>query len=126
MRIEDFETEKWMNLYERQAKYNLTDTSSDAWTVQELLALEPDALQDLPLDYGWITGDPRLRKEILNLYQNQDESTLTLSCGALQGNEMVMASLLKPGDEVITFTPGLSAVHKLSRMVRLRVGRSAV
>lgn len=106
MRIEDFETEKWMNLYERQAKYNLTDTSSDAWTVQELLALEPDALQDLPLDYGWITGDPRLRKEILNLYQNQDESTLTLSCGALQGNEMVMASLLKPGDEVITFTPG--------------------
>lgn len=106
MEIKDFKSEKWMTDYERQAVYNLTDTSTDSWTFEELIALDPTALKNLPLDYGWITGDPTLRKEILSLYQNQDEDTLTLCCGASQGNELVMALLLKPNDHVISFSPG--------------------
>ena len=106
MKLKDFLTEKWMNNYEREARYNLTDTSCDALSMNDLLACQPDALADLPLDYGWITGDPALRQEILSLYSSQDEDTLTTTCGALQGNEMVMAMLLGDQDHVITFTPG--------------------
>lgn len=106
MKIETFLTEKWMNDYERQALYNLTDTSSDSLSVEDLLAFDPDCLKNLSLDYGWIQGDPRLRAQILKLYANQDDDTLAVCCGALQANEMVMAMLLKPGDEVVTFSPG--------------------
>ena len=106
MKLKDFLTEKWMNNYEREARYNLTDTSCDALSMNDLLACQPDALADLPLDYGWITGDPALRQEILSLYSSQDEDTLTTTCGALQGTEMVMAMLLGDQDHVITFTPG--------------------
>ena len=106
MEIKDFKSEKWMTDYEREAIYNLTDTSMDSWTFEDLIALDPNALQNLPLDYGWITGDPQLRKEILSLYQNQEEDTLTLCCGASHGNELVMSVLLKPNDHVISFVPG--------------------
>lgn len=106
MQIKDFQSEKWMTDYERKAIYNLTDTSTDSWTFEELFALDPTALQNLDLDYGWITGDPALRKEILSLYQNQQEETLTLCCGASQGNELVMSLLLNPNDHVIAFSPG--------------------
>lgn len=105
MKIKDFLTEKWMNDYERQARYNLTDTSCDALSMEDLLAFQPDALANLPLDYGWITGDPALRQEILSLYSNTNPATLTMTCGALQANEMAMAMLLHPEDHVISFTP---------------------
>ncbi len=105
MEIKDFLTEKWMTDYERQAKVNLTDTSAQSWSLQELLALEPEQ-PDFLLDYGWIDGDPDLRKEILSLYQDQRDETLTITNGALQANEMIMSILLHPGDHVITITPG--------------------
>lgn len=115
MEIKDFLTEKWMNDYERAARFNLTDTSCDALSVADLLALQPDALDNLALDYGWISGDPALRQEILSLYSSQDEDTLTTTCGALQGNEMVMAMLLGNGDHVITFTPGYQQFAEFPR-----------
>lgn len=114
MEIKDFLTEKWMTDYERQAKVNLTDTSAESLSLQELLAFEPEQ-SDLMLDYGWIDGDPDLRKEILSLYQDQKEETLTLTNGALQGNEMIMSMLLKPGDHVITITPGYQQFSEFPR-----------
>lgn len=106
MKIARFLTEEWMNDYERQAKYNLTDTSCESLTMQDLLKLDPHALDDVTLDYGWITGLSELRNEILSMYQNQDEKTLALTHGALQANELAMNLVLNPGDHVITIKPG--------------------
>lgn len=106
MKIRDFLTEQWMNEYERQARFNLTDTSVQAWSAGELLEKEPEALEHLVLDYGYIPGDPALRKEVLSLYQDQREETLTFCHGALQGNTMIADILLSPGDHVITIAPG--------------------
>lgn len=55
MRLPDFKVEQWMNDYENDAIYNMTDTCVKALTLQELL------------DYGKITGDVELKKEILSL-----------------------------------------------------------
>lgn len=106
MLIKDFLTEQWMNEYERKALHNLTDTSAMPHRLDELLAFEPEVLDDLVLDYGWITGDPALRREILSLYTDQREETLTMTNGALQANELVMNILLKPGDRVVCLRPG--------------------
>lgn len=44
MNIKDFLTEQWMNDYERQARFNMTDTSALPMGMEELLAFEPDLL----------------------------------------------------------------------------------
>lgn len=106
MKIEDFLTEQWMNDYETRAVYNLTDTSCKALSWPQLYELAKPLLQDVKLDYGAIPGDAALRKEILSLYQDDKQETLTLCNGALNGNELVMNLLLNPGDHVITIAPG--------------------
>ncbi len=40
MRLPDFKVEQWMNDYENDAIYNMTDTCVKSLTLQELLDLE--------------------------------------------------------------------------------------
>ena len=47
MKIKDFLCEQWMTAYEKQAVYNMTDTSFQALSFPALLALEPAALDDV-------------------------------------------------------------------------------
>ena len=110
MKLPKFEVEQWMTDYENDAVFNLTDTCIPALTVNELLAMdEAGDFQNVRLDYGAITGDPRLKEEILKLYTSGDADNITTSQGCLQGNEMVMETLLEAGDHVITFSPGYQA-----------------
>lgn len=114
----DFEAEQWMTEYEQKAVHNLTDSSISALTFDELASLEPALLQGLRLDYGEITGDHRLKREILSFYRDRDEETLTLTNGCLQANKDAMEVLLSPGDHVIVFTPG----YQQYREVPLQLG----
>ena len=116
MKLPKFEVEQWMTEHEHEAVCNLTDTCIPALTVPELLALdEAGAFQSVKLDYGAITGDQRVKEEILTLYSTGDTDNITTSQGCLQGNEMVMETLLEPGDHVITFKPGYQAFSDYPR-----------
>ena len=107
------------NCYETpeiDAVFNLTDTCIPAVTVKELLAMDAAGdFQNVRLDYGAITGDPKVKEEILKLYTHGDPDSITTSQGCLQGNEMVMETLLEPGDHVITFRPGYQAFSDYPR-----------
>lgn len=70
MRLPDFKVEQWMNDYENDAIYNMTDTCVKSLTLQELLDLEDFDFSNLILDYGQVTGDIELKKEILSLYEH--------------------------------------------------------
>lgn len=63
MRLPDFKVEQWMNDYENDAIYNMTDTCVKALTLQELLDCEDFDFNELTLDYGQITGDVELKKK---------------------------------------------------------------
>lgn len=117
MKIARFLTEEWMNDYEQQAKYNLTDTSCESLTIQDLLRFDPGALDDITLDYGWITGLPELRKEVLSLYQNQEDDTLAFLHGGLQANELAMNLVLNPNDHIITIHPGYQQFRDYPRFL---------
>lgn len=106
MRLPDFKVEQWMNDYENDAIYNMTDTCVKALTLQELLDLEEFDFSNLTLDYGQITGDIELKKEILSLYEHGTIDNITTAQGCLQANELVMNTLLEKGDEVISVVPG--------------------
>ena len=106
MKLSDFKVEQWMNDYENDAIYNMTDTCVKSLTFQELLDLGDLDFSNIKLDYGQITGDTELKKEILSLYETGSVDNITTTQGCLHANELVMNTLLNEGDEVITVVPG--------------------
>ncbi len=122
MKLPDFKTEQWMNRYERQAVCNMTDTCAAPLSFLKLKELDHHHLLDsITLDYGVIPGDERLRNEILKLYSSGTIDQITLADGCLQANELVMHSLLEPGDRVITFTPSYQQFEDVPRSLGCEV-----
>lgn len=121
MRLPDFKVEQWMNDYENDAVYNLTDTCVKALTLQELLDLESLDFKGLTLDYGQITGDIDLKKAILTLYKHGTVDNVTTAQGCLQVNELVMNTLLEKEDEVITVVPGYQQFVDILRSIGCKV-----
>ncbi len=121
MRLPDFKVEQWMNDYEGQAVYNLTDTCSKSLTMQELMDLASIDFSELTLDYGQITGDVELKEEILKLYTTGTIDNITTCHGCLEANELVMNTLLEPGDHVITFVPGYQQFYDVPKSLGCQV-----
>lgn len=107
MKIPVFKTEQWMTEHEKNVTYNMTDTCVPSLSLKELTMMDDSRLlDDVILDYGEITGDIRLKKEILKMYQTGTIENITLDHGCLHADEIVMQTLLESGDKVISFTPG--------------------
>ena len=122
MKLPDFKTEQWMNDYERQAVCNMTDTCAAPLSFPELMGFDHHHLLDsVTLDYGVIPGYERLRNEILKLYSSGTIDQITLADGCLQANELVMHTLLEPGDRVVTFTPSYQQFEDVPRSLGCEV-----
>lgn len=121
MRLSDFKVEQWMNDYENDAIYNMTDTCVKSLTFQELLNLERLDFSKITLDYGQITGDIELKKEILSLYETGSIDNITTTQGCLHANELVMNTLLNRGDEVITVVPGYQQFVDVPKSIGCKV-----
>ena len=120
MRLPEFKVEQWMTEYENDAIYNLTDTTVKALTYKELMEL--GTIDDsMSLDYGAITGDVRLKEEILSLYTTGTIDQITTCQGCLQANEMVMNTLLDAGSHVITCVPGYQQFVDLPKSIGCEV-----
>lgn len=111
MHIRPFGVEIWMNQYETQCAYNLAETCVDSLTVAQLLDLAGkrgailDELLPLKLTYGAIEGTLRLRGNIVSLYARQKPENVTVTHGAIGANALVYATLVEPGDRVISVLP---------------------
>ncbi|NJM91792.1 MAG: aminotransferase [Rhodospirillaceae bacterium] len=111
MQIKPFGVEIWMNQYETQCAYNLAETCVESLTVAQLLDLAGkrgailDELLPLKLTYGAIEGTERLRGNIASLYARQKPENVTITHGAIGANMLVYATLVEPGDRVISVLP---------------------
>lgn len=112
MKIEAFGVERWMDLYELQAKYNLAETCVAPITIEELLALAGKtkeevmaALLPMRMTYGAIRGSSYLRSNIAKLYAKQTEANVVVTHGAIGGNALVYETIVSAGDHVIAVLP---------------------
>jgi len=111
-----------MNVHENDAIYNLTDTCVHPLTLSELLAMDDmHASKGIRMDYGVIPGDDRLRRKIADLYVSAPIEQITTAHGCLEANALVLETLLKPGDRVITYTPSYQQFSDLSRSLGCKV-----
>lgn len=117
MNIERFGVEEWMDKYESDAKYNITDTCARPMTLKELFALAGEdredfveALFEKEQSYGSIYGLASLKEEIAGLYETITPDDILTQHGATGGNQHVLFSLVRPGDRGRRFFPELPAV----------------
>lgn len=111
-----------MNEYEHDAVYNLTDTCVSPLTFEQLAAFDSSRLfMRVKLDYGIITGDERLKEQILSLYETGTKENVTLMQGCLNANETVMNTLLNPEDRVIVYEPGYQQFSEIPRSLGCEV-----
>lgn len=111
MKIKDFGVETWINTYEKDCTYDLTQTCVGTLSVSELIELSggsEDVLKyvsELRLGYGEVFGTMRLRNAIAGLYENARDENISITHGAIGANALTMLTLLEPDDKVITLLP---------------------
>lgn len=128
MNIERFGVEEWMDKYESDAKYNITDTCARPMTLKELFALAGEDREDFvevlfekEQSYGSIYGLASLKEEIAGLYETITPDDILTQHGATGGNQHVLFSLVRPGDRVVAFSPSYQQFYSTPRALGANV-----
>lgn len=128
MIFEQFGVESWMDRYEENARYNITDTCARPMTLEELFRLtgeDPALFWNRFLQreqtYGTIRGSEELRSAIAGMYRTVDKDGILPQHGATGANQHIIYSLVRPGDRVIAFSPSYQQFYSAPRAVGAQV-----
>lgn len=125
MKIPEFEVETWMTDHETYCKYNLTETCVSSLSLHDLQQLTDEDIatniMNMTMDYGPIVGSSRLKKAILSLYETGDSENVTMTAGAINGNELVMLTLLEPQDHVVSLFPSYQQMYDFPKSLGCEV-----
>ncbi|MFC2151836.1 aminotransferase class I/II-fold pyridoxal phosphate-dependent enzyme [Bacteroidota bacterium] len=118
MKINEFKLERYFAQHEFTAKYLLSSSGCDGYSVQDILlhaSTEEIAVwTNLKLGYTESEGNPLLRQAIGKHYQNASkENIIVASPGEL--NFIAMNVLLNAGDHVITVLPAYQSLYEVVR-----------
>lgn len=111
MNVTPFTLEQFFAQTEFNVRYHLAASAIQSWSLRELLNLanDPDLQFNLfatHLGYSEPEGLPELRREISRLYSpSVDPSQVLVTIGAIEGNYLLLSTLLEPGDRFIVQTP---------------------
>ncbi|MEW6242896.1 MAG: aminotransferase class I/II-fold pyridoxal phosphate-dependent enzyme [Bacillota bacterium] len=124
MRFAPFKIEQWFGKWEFVANYNIAESCASPVSLKELLTWDPDlrsSLENLDqrvlgyrLGYTESNGSEDLRREISSLYRQADpDLNVLVTAGASEANFLLFATLIQPGDEVITEFPTYNQHYEL-------------
>ena len=91
MLIEKFKIEEWMNKYESLAKYDMTTTCINSFSLGEFFdftGANISEILDRPLHYGDITGSERLKSDAAKLYKGKSAKNVSVTLGAIGANSL--------------------------------------
>jgi len=124
MKIKSFKLERLAAIYEFSAKYALSCTDSESFSIGELLALERDGSEKLQkqwLGYTEPLGLPSLRKQVSDLYENISQDEVIIHSGAGESMFLFMNVALNAGDHVIVQVPCYQSLIELPRAIGCKV-----
>ena len=111
-----FETEHFYAQYEFSSPYPLSVSDCETVSVQALLELAGQNLEDLGrlrLGYTESQGSPELRQAIAETYENVSANEIIVLATPIEGIYLTFRTLLEPKDEVIVLTPAYDALLNL-------------
>jgi aspartate/methionine/tyrosine aminotransferase len=124
MKIKDFKLERFFAKYEFTAPYLLCTSDCESITVEDLFQLDANAEKDfknLRLNYTESLGNPVLREEISNLYNNTSPEYVMVCAGAEEGIFIFMNVLLNPGDHMIVQFPAYQSLYEIANTIGCQV-----
>lgn len=116
--FQPFLMERWMSKFEQDVEYNLSESGVHPIRLDELLADEPgyiDQLLTTELNYPHVNGDPELRRNIANLYDNASPENVLVTVGAAEANYITTRTLLDPGDEIVVMLPNYMQIWGIAK-----------
>jgi len=127
MKIKDFGVEMYMNAYENDCKYNLSETCVSSMTLNELSEIsgEKDRILNdvlsLRLTYGHIEGSPAFKEGVCSLYKNVKPENVLSTHGAIGANSLTLSALVEPGDEVVSVLPTYQQLYSIPEAIGAEV-----
>jgi aspartate/methionine/tyrosine aminotransferase len=119
-----FDLEYTQSAWEQKVEINLTESGVHPVTLRELIgddhALNTKLL-DLEINYPHVNGIPELRQAIALLYTRATEDNVLVTVGAAEANQIVIQTLLRPGDEIATVTPTYKQVWGIAENLGIKV-----
>jgi len=113
----DFRLEAYFSRWEFNARYHLTASDAETFSLEELLALASPAdrrdWDEQRLRYIESRGTPKLRQAIAATYDNVSADDVITFAGAEEGLFCAMHVLLEPGDHAIVLTPNYQSAESV-------------
>ena len=103
-----FQVEQYLSEREQTAKFHFAESGVHPLTFGELVELagvDIDRLGTVLLDYPEVNGLAELRTHIAGLYEGASPGNVLVTVGASEANQVIAATLLEPGDEVVAMSP---------------------
>lgn len=113
-------------------KYNLSDSTAQALTLDQLCQLDVGSLEgdkqqagkigETMLQYSPLQGDILLRQEIVDFHQDLNFHTRKITadsaitfCGAQEALSAIYQSILNAGDEIVVMTPSYPSLVNMAK-----------
>lgn len=122
MKLPRFGVEEWLNVHEKNAKYDIAGVSIKSLSLDELFELTNTSaatfykeLGKTKLDYGWIEGSPGFKKSVSQLYRTIEPEHILQTNGATGANFLALFSLIEPGDHIISLYPTYQQLYDIPK-----------
>ena len=116
--------ERWQSLRETSARIQLSESGVEPVSIGELEEICGCSIIDkmLKIGYGWTKGSPRLRGEVIDLYQGVPSiENVLVTTGSAEANLLAVLVLVREGDKVIVDMPNYMQVPGLLRWRNARI-----
>jgi len=124
MQIPAFKLERYFAQYEFNVKYVLCASDCESFSIQDLLAFEPDAADNFHqhwLGYTESQGSPSLQREICNLYDTIEPKQVLVHTGAEEAIFLFMHAILGAADHIIVHWPCYQSLFEVARSIGCQV-----
>ena len=108
MTFTPFDLEYTQSIWEQKVDINLTESGVHPIRLDELLGENGEKVAQLletEINYPHVNGNPDLRENIAALYDGAGVENVLVTVGAAEANNIIMQTLMRPGDELVTMTP---------------------
>lgn len=128
VRIAPFGVEAWLNKWEKQARYDISQSTIASLTLDELFSLTGDKAATVlapavteKQNYGWIEGSPAFKRAVASLYQRVPAENVLQTNGATGANLLALTALVEPGDQVIAEYPSYQQLYDIPRSLGAKI-----
>lgn len=121
--------EEWLNVNERDATWDIAQSTISSLTMGELRALDGEdgatfyeRLDREKMNYGWIEGSPDFKSEVASLYKREvDPLDILQTNGCTGANLNALMAVVRPGDHVIAEWPTYAPLYEIPRTLGAEV-----